>query len=691
MTNLKIAYPDLPYETQSDLYSNATFDSDSNRFNLVGGCPWAIGKSSNSQGFIEIDTGASSTTTTIDHFIAKRLDITKALGVAQIRIGSSTSSRQQISDISGLKLWLDSSYGVTADSSGNVSAWADRSTSALSAAQSTAANKPVLTRGDNLGNFLTYSEAFDNAIWVKTNTTVTADSDYSVLDSALVVDSFLESAAAGFHVMTQSTPAWIIKSKSYRYSFYASPKGRDRVRVSLGGTAFASVPVALFNVSTGLVESSSNCTASIASAGTSLGGNIYYRCTITMNADLDGVGALEIGLHDGASNNYTGTAGLGVYLFGAHFSETVDSATYLKTTTAAQMSGVDGFPSLFFNDNASAKYLDLGNPSALQITGDITVFAVVNQQRGTDGAKDYFVYDNGYQATTKGAYLRVRGTDLKPSYITARAGVNDIFVYSTALTLEIPKVLTLSKSGTTGTGYQNGSSDGSGTLNNPVAPTANTTIGSSNTTLAFCGKICEVLVFNVALSGTDRAIVEAYLKAKYTDTPLMQLSGLAYQSLVGTQAKDYINTTISYSGTNRYFWFDWWGASGNTFALSKFFLGSAYEPAQELADYKVEMLIDDRVNFESTAGDKRGNRVRLPKYRFTLIWDFLTDDKIKEFVNTIVARAAISGFFLYTSTYHDVLDSQQLVYCKLLDWQTEQNSSKVDLNKLTATFEEYTE
>lgn len=690
MTNLKIAYPDLPYETQSDFYSNATFDSDSNRFNLVGGCPWAIGKSSNSQGFIEIDTGATSTTTTIDHFIAKRLDITKALGCSQIRIGSSTSSRQQISDISGLKLWLDSSSGVTADSSGNVSAWADRSTSALSAAQSTAANKPVLTRGDNLGNFLTYSEAFDNAIWVKTNTTVTADSDYSVLDSALVVDSFLESAAAGFHVMSQSTPAWIIKSKSYRFSFYASPKGRDRVRVSLGGTAFTSVPVALFNVSTGLVESSSNCTATIASAGTSLGGNIYYRCTITMNADLDGVGALELGLHDGASNNYTGTAGLGVYLFGAHFSETVDSTTYLKTTTAAMMSGVDGFPSLFFNDNASAKFLDLGNPSALQITGDITVFAVVNQQRGTDGAKDYHIYDN-FTSTASGSLMKVVGSNLKPFYGTAQAGANTTLTATTALTSGTAKVLTFTKSGTTGTIYQNGSSDGSGTVNNPVVPTANTTLSKNNTSLAFVGKICEILVFNVALSGTDRAIVEAYLKAKYTDTPLMQLSGLAYQSLVGTQAKDYINTTISYSGTNRYFWFDWWGASGNTFALSKFFLGSAYEPAQELADYKVEMLIDDRVNFESTAGDKRGNRVRLPRYRFTLIWDFLTDDKIKEFVNTIVARAAISGFFLYTSTYHDVLDSQQLVYCKLLDWQTEQNTSKVDLNRLTATFEEYTE
>jgi hypothetical protein len=86
----------------------------------------------------------------------------------------------------------------------------------------------------------------------------------------------------------------------------------------------------LFNVSTGLVESSSNCVASIASAGVNANGNTYYRCTVTMNADTDGAGSLELGLHNGTSNNYTGTAGLGVYIFGAQFSETADSSTYLS-------------------------------------------------------------------------------------------------------------------------------------------------------------------------------------------------------------------------------------------------------------------------------------------------------------------------------------------------------------------------
>lgn len=681
---VKIAFPDVPIETKNNIYSNVGHHEDLNKFNMIGGAPWALTETDSTELIqsYEFDTGNDNPTTVIDHFIAQRYDLQSA----QVRLGASPASRNEIADISGLVLWLDSSTGVTTDANNLVSAWADRSVSALSAAQSTAGNRPLYTRADDLGNFLTYSNEFDNADWTATGASVTADADFNPVNGAEDVDLLIEDGSTGAHSVNQTTSTWVIKSKNYRFSFYAAPDTRSIVAGAILGTAFSSIPFAAFNVSTGAVAASSNCVASIELAGTSSNGNIYYRCTMTMNADADGDADCYIGLHNGTTTIYTGTAGLQAYIFGAQFNETADAATYLPTTNLGEMSGVNGFPAIFFNDQVP-DYLDLGNPSALQITGDITVFAAVRQSRLIDGAKDYHIYDN-LTSSASGSALVIKGPNLKPEYRTATSGSNSMLAANTAVTLDTAYVLSFVKSGTTGTHYRNSTSDGSGTIAHPTTPTAGTKISSSSSSIAFCGKICEVLVFNAALSTDDRTTIEGYLQAKYTDTPISLLNVLEQQA-IGINSTDYVDTTASYSGTDRYFWIDIYNTSGDVQKHGKFFFGEAFDFGTRVANYRAELIIDQRNQFDSTSGELKGVRVDLPRYRFTIEYDDVTDDKVTEFINSVVAISNKTGFFLYTTENHEILDEKQIVYCKLVDWNTQQNGDKIDYNSVVCVFEEY--
>jgi len=691
MTDLKIAYPDRTLQSKNNLPSNATFDDEMNKFNIIGGVPYATLKTSSTlkHNYIELDNGSTSPSITIDHLIISRADILKANN-GQIRIGSCTTSREEIDDISGLVLWLDATSGVTVDANNLVSAWADRSTSALSAAQATAGNRPFYTRADNLANFLSSSNDF--TAWTITGATISGSAFNPLTntdETGMEAVNLFEDTSTGQHFILKISPDWIIKSNTYRASVYVAANGRNNVQIGLNGSAITVATNATFNVSTGTLVGSNNCTATLSSAITTIEGIVFYRLSLVFTPGADGNVGFNILLHDGATASYTGTGGIGCMIFGAQLCEDTDSTTYLHTGSVyGEMSGVNGFPALFCNDQ-TPDYLDLGNPAALQITGDITVFAAVRLMRGIDGAKDYHIYNN-FSSTTSGSAFYVKGPSIKPAYVTASGGANSEVVTNTALTVNTAAVQTFHKSGTTGTHYRNGTSDGSGTSNNPASPAANTKISSSTSSIAFCGKIAEILVYNVALSGTNRAKVEAYLKAKYVDTPAASISGLAYTTLKGPQQTDYADLAASYSGTNRYVWIDIskpLSSAGQH--IGKVFVGQGFDMGVELSDYRIEKFTPSRNNFESAVGDRKSGSVNDLRYRFTLFWDNVSDDKVKDFTNQVAALAHMTGFYLYTSSYYDVLDDHELVYCRLVDFYTEENGDKSDFNLVTCVFEEY--
>ena len=117
-------------------------------------------------------------------------------------------------------------------------------------------------------NLLTYSEQFDNAGWIKTNVSVTADAIANPLDATLTADKIIPNTSTSSHFVSESVSGGIqtqsVYAKAGGYStlvlFYTVHDGR-----------------ATFNLSDGTVtETSGTITASISSVGSG-----WYRCSLS--------------------------------------------------------------------------------------------------------------------------------------------------------------------------------------------------------------------------------------------------------------------------------------------------------------------------------------------------------------------------------------------------------------------------
>jgi hypothetical protein len=176
------------------------------------------------------------------------------------------------------------------------------------------------TTGESLGllveeartNLLLRSEEFDNAAWVKANTTITANTIVAP-DGALTGDKLVEDTDTGTHGCNQN--ATVVDGTLYTYSFYAKAAERTRVRIRFGtsgggGTFLGSAD---FDLSNGTVIGSS----SITSSSITLAGNGFYRCTATDVASGTTLGCAAFLIESGTTTSYTGDGTSGIYIWGA--------------------------------------------------------------------------------------------------------------------------------------------------------------------------------------------------------------------------------------------------------------------------------------------------------------------------------------------------------------------------------------
>ena len=115
-------------------------------------------------------------------------------------------------------------------------------------------------------NLLTYTEQFDNAVWAKSNATITANST-TAPDGTTTADTLLTSSTA---INTGITRLYSVADGS-TISIYAKANSSGFISIS----AETSVWWANFNLSTGAVGNSNGCTPSITSVG-----NGWYQCTV---------------------------------------------------------------------------------------------------------------------------------------------------------------------------------------------------------------------------------------------------------------------------------------------------------------------------------------------------------------------------------------------------------------------------
>lgn len=534
-TNLLIVHPEVFWT--ADTTTKPTYDA---RFpygrTLQGGRgAWAEENASSSRftSFINAVHPSAVPSTTTPVVTLARVGLMKGCGIHSVVIRGSAKDWATPSTISNLKFWLDTGVNVTDDGNLRVTSVTERSSNAFVGSQATLANKPYLTQMASRANYLQYSEKFDDAVWAKSNCSITANA----VDGAGVAvydlgpaEKLVENTANSTHFISQDASPEIplLNAETYRLVVYAKPAGRNFMILAMAGTAISGANSgAYFNVSAGTVTSTfGNASGSISSLG-----HGWYKCTITCLSVATGTATCRIfASPSNGTSTYVGDGTSGIYIFGAYFNNTTEGDVYLPTDAQTKYEGV--------NSNRAWRYglndvVDFGNPAAIRVTGSQTVFAAVRFKYDGAGTDHDIINQEAFNASGYKYYLT--SGDMKMRFRSNQAGTFQVAVATNAISSEVVQIVGFTKSAGTVTHYTNNTANGSGAVTDPVTPTANFTIGSSN---SWSGEICEVVMYDAALGSTDRQSIVDYLTARWVTTPTYSNHDIQTQTLQGPHSED---------------------------------------------------------------------------------------------------------------------------------------------------------
>lgn len=220
-------------------------------------------------------------------------------------------------------------------------------------------------------NLLTYTEQFNNATWVKTRCSITADTVLAP-NNTTTADSMIEDTSASTHQVTKL--ASFVSGTTYTFSVYAKPLGSRNIRLDLPSTAFGVAGTAIFDITAGTVLSTvGGATATISNVG-----NGWFRCSVTKTASATASATPFMLLITGTSTaSYTGDGVSGAYIWGAqletgsltNYQGVVD--TFGPLVNGASQTGnvlnIDGCSPNVTGWFAPGDYIQLGSGSATQL------------------------------------------------------------------------------------------------------------------------------------------------------------------------------------------------------------------------------------------------------------------------------------------------------------------------------------
>ena len=181
-------------------------------------------------------------------------------------------------------------------------------------------------------NLALQSRTLDNASWGKANVTITADAS-TAPDGTATADKIAETAISGQHYVSQV----IAMALAFTYTYSAYVKAAERTKCELEIFTAADWGRGTFDLATGAVIAATNGgTGTGASASISAVGGGWYRITLSTKIGTAGSFACVVGVLDAAGTlSYLGTAGSGIYAWGAQVETGSVAGDYIPTTTAA--------------------------------------------------------------------------------------------------------------------------------------------------------------------------------------------------------------------------------------------------------------------------------------------------------------------------------------------------------------------
>ena len=325
---------------------------------------------------------------------------------------------------SGIYIW-----GAQLENRSSASAYTATTTQAItnyipklqSAASGVARFDNNPTTGESLGllieesrtNLQTYSSDYTNAIWTKTNATITADTVVAP-DGTLTGDKIVESTATGSHRVYGNVTA---TAAAYTFTFYAKAAGRNFV---YAGFTTGAVQYAYFDLVNGTVGT---VDAGITSTSITSVGNGWYRCSITRTATATTYFP-EIGTASAnGTSSFAGDGFSGVSVWGAQVELGAFATSYIPTvasqvTRAADSASMTGTNfSTWYNTGSGSYYVE----AATQITTG-TVEAFIQDQSISIGVQGSGGNLRVSSTPAQGNLINTLGTAAYPS--TSKIGVS---------------------------------------------------------------------------------------------------------------------------------------------------------------------------------------------------------------------------------------------------------------------------
>jgi hypothetical protein len=221
-------------------------------------------------------------------------------------------------------------------------------------------------------NLLTFTEQFENAAWVQSNVTVTANTAVAP-DGTNTVDKLTENSFSAPHDIRRNFSATL--GTAYTISFYAKAAERTEVMV---GTFSNPIQAYKFNLATGSLIGvppgwSAPTDRSILSVG-----NGWYRCSVTITATATTGLTLFAGPSvPGDDNFYPGDGTSGILIWGAQLEVGSTATNYQRVGTAFDVTEA-GVPTVHYVqfDGADDGYV---TPTITPNTDKAQVFAGVRK------------------------------------------------------------------------------------------------------------------------------------------------------------------------------------------------------------------------------------------------------------------------------------------------------------------------
>ncbi len=497
-------------------------------------------------------------------------------------------------------------------------------------ATATSTARPTLTRSDNLENRVAQSEVFTGTEWDRATYPVTF--------------------AAGVMTATAGTAIHAIYSSASPHgSFRAGEAVRQRFDIEYNNNQWATVgnlgdsPWHITNVDllNGTVSGNTNLT----SATISVISGRRYIVTITWTAVADGNLRLGVGLGTAGGQtsfeSFTAAGTEKVNIYSISHNTASASSTYLATTTIPQYAGINSKSALLFNGTANVLRCDA---LSSVFTGTDAAFSTLAVYKlTTTSASNRLLIDSYLAANQDNDYVNLyaEGSASRKADIIKRDHVGTGLTET--LTITATRSIVVRSAVCTGTAisaYVNGVSDGSSlqAFDAGAMTSDRLIIGANYYSGVYSGYLpaylCELLIYNRALTDTERQSIEEYLADQWINT-------------------SHTNLLINYPSTVAYGTTAW-----NCGREPKYIITRGLESMTPNA--------------------------RRPAFTIQLDWDGVSDAQRAAFVSGVLNYADLTPFVIY-DTNNYVLDGRGSITARLTSANI---TPRVTTSAITATFEE---